>query len=80
MLVRALRFSNAWRRSGRKVSSAAVIAELLGEIRPGACQLARYAHQRRVEAEPGLGADDHQVERVGQPHLHAFTRAFWSGS
>ena len=32
-------------------------------------ELARDAHQGRVQAEPGLGADDHQVEPVGQGQL-----------
>ena len=33
-------------------------------------QFARHAHQRGVEAEPRLGADHHQVERVRQAQFH----------
>jgi len=60
------------RRSGRNVNFGRGDAEFFGERPPGVAELARHADQRRIEAEPRLGADDHQIEPVGQPQLNLF--------
>ena len=50
-------------------------AEFLAELGPGQFELARHADQRGVEAEPRLGADHQQVERVRQAQFHLVLRA-----
>ena len=46
-------------------------AELVGQFRGGAPHLGRNALQGGIQGQPRLGADDHEVEGVGQPLLDA---------
>jgi hypothetical protein len=57
------------RRSGKKGQLSRGNGELFGEFGPGVAELARHADQGGVEAQPGFGADDHQIEPVGQAEL-----------
>src|SRR5947209_4862863 len=41
-------------------------AELVAKLGISLAELFRHAAKRRVDGEAGLGADDEQVERVGQ--------------
>ena len=50
--------------------------EFLAHVRVNATQFQGYAAHGGFKAESGLGADDHEVERVGQPGVDARQIAF----
>ena len=45
--------------------------EFFGEFGPAGAELARHPYQGRVQTEPGLGANNHQVEPVWQRQLQS---------
>src|SRR5260370_25368340 len=56
--------------TGVQTCALPILQRVSRELRPGQLELARHALQCGIEAEPRLGANDQQVERVGQAQLH----------